>query len=73
MVMMGDMLDKGEFFSSNVSAWWICSHGAGHFAAAVSGKSLTLKDWFVGEKKRDEIRKTGETQMRAAVNASKAK
>ncbi|MEL6828104.1 MAG: hypothetical protein AAFN91_17790 [Pseudomonadota bacterium] len=60
-------LDSGDFFNSEASAWWICSHGSSVMWAATSGTELTLDDWWVGETARAKIKKQGEAALSAGV------
>ena len=59
--------ESGDFFNSEASAWWICSHGAFHMAAALEGKTLTLEDWWVGEEKRAAVKAQGKQAFRTAL------
>lgn len=59
--------ESGEFFSSEASAWWICSHGMFHMAAAIDGETVQLEDWWVGNNARAEVKAQGEAAFRGAL------
>ncbi len=49
-------LARNDLFESNVSPWWICSHGMGAISSALQKKPLKSVDWLKPESEWEGLR-----------------
>jgi hypothetical protein len=54
------IMDSGAAFKSKASAWYVCSHGMANMTAAMSGRTLSLNDWWTGKSALETARKQAE-------------
>lgn len=57
------ILTSGEAFTGKASAWWVCSHGMASMTAGMSGRQMSLEDWWKGATAVAKARTDGEAAL----------